>query len=176
LEPVESVLEAAFEADSTGRDAAVALLRSIVEDGSTALKVRLRNAESWLALVRPIADQPAPFPSVTLLAHARAAAFRNRAVRTQAGQLLRGLDDALTAFRAVALPRLDAREQDDGSAVLEWKFADRRLAFTLEPEARDSGWHLVSLPSAGGVLASGALHGLELWPVLAFALHSLPRG
>jgi len=114
-------------------------------------------------------DQALDRAPITLKARLRSALFDSRNIREQAAALLDHLDKFLPAFDASSLPALDAREGDDGSATLEWRFPDRRLAFTLEPDPKESGWHFVSKPSAGGVLASGALSEADLRFVLAWA-------
>jgi hypothetical protein len=122
----------------------------------------LRRVESSLVLVELESIITAQARSVVV-------GLRNAAVRAHATDLLRKLELALPAFDTTAAPTLDARESEDGGAVLEWRFPDRRLAFTLEPDPSESGWHFVSKPSSGGVMASGELPAPELRLVLAWA-------
>lgn len=104
----------------------------------------------------------------TLKARVRSRRLGNPIVAGQASALLDSFDVLLREFDVTSIPALDAREGDDGAVTLEWRFPDRRLAFTLEPDPKESGWHLVSKPSAGGVLASGALYEADLPFVLAW--------
>lgn len=98
-------------------------------------------------------------------------------VKTQALTLLADLDLALSRYDVGELPEFSAREHDDGSATVEMRFPDRRLAFTLESDPRESGWHVVSTRSSGGLQACGDLpvSGSDLLVILALATRRFPN-
>jgi hypothetical protein len=101
--------------------------------------------------------------------------LQNETVAAQARETLASLSDALGQFDMRALPLLDLTESDDGSATLEWRLPGRRLAFTLEPDRKDSGWHLVFSRSSGGSLAFGpSLLTTDLPKILAWAFDRFP--
>lgn len=90
-------------------------------------------------------------------------AFANRSTREQAQSLLRDLRPLLLkAFQQAEYPPLRASEAEDGSAVIEWVFADRRLGFSFEEDPKESGWYFVSSQESGGVLASGDSSSMDL--------------
>lgn len=94
----------------------------------------------------------------------------NRSVREQAESLLRELRPILLrAARDSDLPPLRATETEDGTALIEWVFADRRLGFSLEKDPKDSGWYFVSSRSSGGVLASGDSSTMDLELLVTWA-------
>jgi hypothetical protein len=49
--------------------------------------------------------------------------------------------------------------QEGAPFSLQWHLPDRRLAFVIESNEDESGWHFVSKRSAGGVMAYGELSG-----------------
>lgn len=49
----------------------------------------------------------------------------------------------LTLLEAAPKLPLERTEHDDGSITLECRLPDRRLAFTIEDDDHESGWHLV---------------------------------
>jgi hypothetical protein len=99
----------------------------------------------------------------------------DRTVARQARAVIGRLREALRAFRIVGLPRLRGTRHDDGSFTVEWRFTDRRLAFTIEPNKAESGWHLVSSRSSGDIQACGGLSDGDLRPLLSWALRQMPR-
>ena len=96
--------------------------------------------------------------------------FANRSVREQAQSLVRELRPVLLrAARDSDLPPLRATQTEDGGALIEWIFADRRLGFSLEEDPKESGWYFVSSRSSGGVVASGDSSTMDLELLVAWA-------
>jgi hypothetical protein len=79
------------------------------------------------------------------------------AVAEQGDAVLSKIRRALKAFNVDRLPALRGRQHEDGSLTFEWRFPDRRLAFTIEHNPAESGWHLVSSRSSDGIRAYGGL-------------------
>jgi len=90
----------------------------------------------------------------------------NAGVRAQIRDLLPEISRALSSAWIAGLPSLKLTEHEDGSASIEWRFPDRRLAFSFETDPEESGWHFVSSHASGGVLASGQFSGNFDLPVL----------
>lgn len=85
--------------------------------------------------------------------------LRESVVATQAYNAAEELSAALNKYNTDGRPAFTLSESEDGSAALEWRFFDRRLAVTLELDKEESGWHFVSLPSSGGAFLTGSLVG-----------------
>lgn len=75
-------------------------------------------------------------------------------VQAQAHELLAELA-AVSTFCA-ALPPPTSVLSDDGSFSVEWRLSDRRLAFTLELNRAESGWHIVSKEGGPNVFGTSA--------------------
>jgi hypothetical protein len=94
----------------------------------------------------------------------------NRAIRSQAESIVREIAQCLVSVDARSLPPFSFARGDDGSVAIEWRFPDRRLAFTIEADERESGWHIVFSQSAGGAHAYGPLSNREMRGQVAQAL------
>lgn len=94
----------------------------------------------------------------------------NEHIKRQAEAVVRALSQCLIAIDAQGLPQLSFSIGEDGSVAIEWRFQDRRLAFTIETDERESGWHIVFSQSAGGTHAYGPLSGREMRVQIAQAL------
>ena len=115
-------------------------------------------------------------PDPLVSARLRAAEIQDKSVATQAVETIAALATALAGFDKAGLPILDLTESSDGSVTLEWRLLDRRLAFTLEPDRKESGWHLVFSRSSGGALAVGSsLPASDLPKVLAWTFGRFPK-
>ncbi len=102
------------------------------------------------------------------------AALHDDSVAEQARRTLSRLRGALASFRLDDVPPFRRSEHDDGSLTIELRFPDRRLAFTIEHDPAESGWHLVSSRSSDDVQACGGLAEQEdLRPLLSLALRRL---
>jgi hypothetical protein len=97
-------------------------------------------------------------------------------VQVEATKVLRRLGAALLRFDLTSAPPVSAVMLDDGSMVLEWVFADRRLGFSVDPKPGESGWFFVSSQDSGSVRAFGREIGdTELALLLAWTLGQSPR-
>lgn len=83
---------------------------------------------------------------------ARAAAIRS---------LLEEFVTALPVEGAVERTALRLTEADDGAILVEWLFKDRRLGFSFEPDARESGWYFVLSNASAELAESGLLDGAD---------------
>src|SRR5712691_11975997 len=121
------------------------------------------SAATTGASTPPFEVEPLRFADPTLALHASIEKLTNASVREQARSVLRDLKPiVLVAAKNKDLPSLRAFEHEDGSASIEWAFSKKRLTFSFETDPRESGWFFVSSPEVGGVLASGALSGMQL--------------
>ena len=89
---------------------------------------------------------------------------------TQAASLIDRLKTQLDDWQLHHLPPIEIIAGEDGSVALEWFLPDRRLAFTLEPDERGSGWHFVSSIASGGVRAFGGSFEIDLRNLIAWTL------
>lgn len=94
----------------------------------------------------------------------------DRSVSDQARVLLGRLRAAFASRQLAGVPPVSGSLHDDGSFTLELRFPDRRLAFTIERDPAESGWHFVSSPSSGSCRAYGGLSGQDLGALLDLAL------
>lgn len=99
----------------------------------------------------------------------------NPVVAEQARSVLRQIREALWAFDVSTIPALRGSCHDDGSFTVEWRFPDRRLAFTLESDPAESGWHFISSSSSDDVRAYGGLPKGDLRLLLGWALRQTPN-
>lgn len=87
----------------------------------------------------------------------------NRALVVQAEIILAIIQrEVIKANTSIELPPIAAFSGEDGSLLLEWIFPDFRIGFNLEVDDKDRGWYLASKPTAGGIIASGFLDGVNL--------------
>lgn len=122
--------------------------------------------ELWDREVAPHFRAPmtrAPRSVTDVLARAMAAipGVQSTRARDDARRTLCDFATALDAYDLSDAPVMMANMLEDGALVVEWAFRDRRLGFSFDPDEKESGWFFVSVPSAGGVLASGNLSGID---------------
>ena len=103
------------------------------------------------------------------------ARISDSSVARQARATLARVQVAMGAFDLTDLPPLRAAEHDDQSFTIEWRFPDRRLAFTIEPRPEESGWHFVSSHLSDDIHADGGLSDADLRPLLGLALRQTPK-
>jgi hypothetical protein len=99
--------------------------------------------------------------------------LRDPSVARQATDVLTRLQGAIGSFDLTGLPSLRSFVHSDGSFTIEWRFHDRRLAFTVEHDPKETGWHFVSSRSSDDVQACGGLPD-DLRPLLSLALRRMP--
>ncbi len=130
----------------------VAMLDSMLEPA----RVPLRAATTWHPLTREAALQSRTLP--------RAQALAVRQILEDFAQATSGLDVA-------AAPALRIGEAEDGSILLEWTFADRRLGFSFEPSPEDSGWYFVLSNGSSERYEAGTMDQLEMVRLVTMALN-----
>lgn len=88
-------------------------------------------------------------------------------VRSQVFELLKRLSPLINRNPSLGsrLPMVHARFLEDGSFAVEWRFKDRRLMFSIDPIANESGWTHVSRNGASLSAVSGDLG--DLRPAIA---------
>lgn len=59
-------------------------------------------------------------------------------------------------------PKLEIVDAEDGSVLIEWHFADRRLGFNIEPCEGQSGWYFAVSKNSGGQCGAGLLASLDM--------------
>jgi hypothetical protein len=94
------------------------------------------------------------------------ALLQNSSVRVQMESLSVELRQALDCDFGCELPAMLLTESEDGSATIHWNFQLKRLAFTVEPNAEQSGWHVVSSSDSGMVLEGGFVAELKILPMI----------
>jgi hypothetical protein len=92
--------------------------------------------------------------------------IQNSRVREQVDELLSTLRNMLGVIQQVRgdlghIPPLHASPGDGESVLVEWVFPDFRVGFNIEPNAEDSGWHLVSNKNLDELTASGYLRNVQ---------------
>lgn len=87
--------------------------------------------------------------------------------REQAESLANQIDKFRSARMAGALT---CGITDGGALLAEWILEDRRLGFSIEPEATDSGWYYVDKRPGRHTQQGGQLPSLNLAAVLQLAL------
>jgi hypothetical protein len=117
-----------------------------------------------ISIYRDLADSPLLNIHFTLRnAIPKINGVKDSRVKDQAQKLLAQLQLVLSAFDRTSefdlavLPVLEAVPVDDGSLLLEWVSLGFRLGFSLEPDAADSSWFLITPREFGGLDASGYL-------------------
>ena len=113
----------------------------------------------------PTTRQPRPWTSTThpltktAAEYVRSLTAERRAIAENAlDQLCAALRDVSTA----GLPALSAVKADDGALILEWTFGDRRLGFTIEVQAEESGWYFVFSSGSSERYEAGTMDQLEM--------------
>lgn len=165
--PIPSALPAPFEFIYCATDTSAGKRRAIHEN--RIVLVRESNAGAPLSGINLCVTGTAtevceflPWDPTASAAHS-IDGFENESVRVQAYRLLAELGPPLlTAMKRADQPPLVAVQHADGSASIEWRFKDRQLTFSFEPNSGESGWHYVTSSSSGGVLASGGFSGMDL--------------
>jgi len=101
----------------------------------------------------------------------------NQQVAKEAKEVLRSIEDTVENFFRQSnldlsyLPGLQAFNVDDGSVLIDWKFNEFRIGFTIEPNPQESGWYLVSTDNLGEITASGYLSNMGLKKLVLWLLN-----
>jgi hypothetical protein len=67
-------------------------------------------------------------------------------------------------------PHLRLAALEDSSYLLEWTLRDRRLGFSFEPDAKESGWYYVYSSGSSERYESGSMDQLEMARLIAMTL------
>lgn len=98
--------------------------------------------------------------------------FENKALVLQAENILAIiLAEVILSNPQFELPPVVAYQGDDGALLLEWIYPDFRIGFSLEVDEKDWGWYLASKPTAGGIVASGFLAGVNLRSLISWLIN-----
>lgn len=81
---------------------------------------------------------------------------------------------AETGIDVSTAPVLEIVDADDGSVLIEWHFANRRLGFNIEPHEGQSGWYFAFSKNSGGQCGSGLLASLDMKALLQMMLAKTP--
>lgn len=102
--------------------------------------------------------------------------FENAEIKLVAEKILRLISNELDKQEKIPqFTPLYGFTSDDGSLLLEWIFDDFRVGFNLEQDPNKSSWYLVSKASAGGINASGYLHGINLQSLISWLVPFVAR-
>jgi hypothetical protein len=135
-----------------------------------------REIDASYAL-RESSTEPAHADRLIARVAARAGSLSNSRMNAELGQIVSVFRTALveTGIDAGGAPALEIVDADDGSVLIEWHFADRRLGFNIEPREGESGWYFVFSKSSGGQCGSGLLASLDMNALLQTMLAKRPR-
>lgn len=94
---------------------------------------------------------------------ARIGTLANERMNAELSELLRELGRGVveTGIDISSAPKLEIFDAEDGSVLIEWNFADRRLGFNIEPQEGQSGWYFAFSRNSGGQCGSGLLASLD---------------
>jgi hypothetical protein len=72
------------------------------------------------------------------------------------------------------MPALEIVDAEDGSVLIEWHLAGRRLGFNIEPAQGQSGWFYAFSRDSGGQCGSGSLASLDMKALFHTMLTTTP--
>jgi hypothetical protein len=72
-------------------------------------------------------------------------------------------------------PSLEIVDAEDGSVLIEWNLADRKVGFNIEPQEGQSGWYFAFSRASGGQCGSGSLASLDVKDLLQRMFAPSPR-
>lgn len=156
-----------------GRSLSLAYTAPEAAAGAEALTLQ----QAWRAAIQsfwaPSSRQPRPWAPKSHPTTREAAEFVQKLSSTRRKLAEDVLEKLCTVMGTLALteaPPLSAVALDDGSVLLEWTFPDRRLGFTLEPEAEASGWYFVFSNGSSERYEAGTMDQLEMPRLVAAML------
>lgn len=157
----------------SGRSSSLAYTAPEAAAGAEAFTLQ----QAWRAAIQgflaPSSRQPRPWAPLAHPTTRQAAEFiqcLDGTRRKVAEDVLERLCAAVGALPQGELPALSAVALEDGSTLLEWTFSDRRLGFTLEPEAEASGWYFVFSNGSSERYEAGTMDQLEVPRLVAAML------
>src|SRR5262245_54722321 len=145
-------------------------------DASYVLRRREVFVEPSYAL-KDVPAAPSIVDAITARVNARSGTLANARMNAE-------LTDIMTHLRLAAresgtdlstAPALEIVDADDGSVLIEWHLADRRLGFNIEPHEGQSGWYFAFSRDSGGQCGSGLLASLDMRMLLRLMFTSTTR-
>lgn len=103
------------------------------------------GAEDTLAAASLSSEGPNP----TQAAKEVISRIKNETVRKQAQKIISAIDNTLHMIHQerpdiTRIPILYTHPIEDEAVLIEWIFRDFRIGFNVEPDPKDTGWHIVS--------------------------------
>ena len=111
---------------------------------------------------------PSLIDTISSRVGARSGTLANTRMNGELTEILKQLRLAATetGIDLSSAPPLEVIDADDGSVLIEWHFADRRLGFNIEPHEGQSGWYFAFSRAPGGQCGSGLLASLDMKALL----------
>jgi hypothetical protein len=108
---------------------------------------------------------------------ARSGTLANARMNSELTEILKQLHLAATetGIDLSLAPPFEIVDADDGSVLIEWHFADRRLGFNIEPQQGQSGWYFAFSRTSGGQCGSGLLASLDMRVLLPLMFQTPTR-
>ena len=156
-----------------GRSLSLAYTAPEAAAGAEAFTLQQAWRAAFQGFLAPSSRQPRPWAPRSHPTTRQAAEFIQKLSSTRrkiAEDVLEQLCAVVAALPPTGLPPLSAAFLEDGSVLLEWTFPDRRLGFTLEPEAEASGWYFVFSNGSTERYEAGTMDQLEMPRLVAAML------
>jgi hypothetical protein len=133
-------------------------------DASYVLRRREVFVEPSYALKDIAGAPPAIIDAISARVNARSGTLANARMNGELTDVLKQLRLAAmeTGIDLSTAPPLEIVDADDGSVLIEWHLADRRLGFNIEPSEGQSGWYFAFSRASGGQCGSGLLASLDM--------------
>ncbi len=126
--------------------------------------------------LRDCSNEPAHAERLVTQVVARAGSLSDSRMNSELDTIVSEFRKAIaeTDLDVSGAPALEIVDADDGSVLIEWHFADRRLGFNIEPQEGQSGWYFAFSRDSGGQCGSGFLGSLHMKRLLALMLGKAP--
>lgn len=133
-------------------------------DASYVLRRRELVVEPSYALKDAAVAPPSIVDAITARVNGRAGTLANARMNAELTEIVKQLRLAAaeTGIDLSMAPPLEIVDADDGSVLIEWHLADRRLGFNIEPHEGQSGWYFAFSRASGGQCGSGLLASLDM--------------
>lgn len=111
---------------------------------------------------------PSRFEELYSRVRARSGKLPDARMNTELAEILSQLRVAVreTGIDLSSAPHLEVVDAEDGSVLIEWHLADRRVGFNIEPQEGQSGWYFAFSRASGGQCGSGLLASLDMKSLL----------
>lgn len=146
-------------------------------DASYVLSRREVVVEPSYALKDVPVAPPSIIDAITARVNARSGTLAKARMNGELTEILKQLRLAVTetGIDLSTAPALEIIDADDGSVLIEWHLADRRLGFNIEPQEGQSGWYFAFSRASGGQCGSGLLASLDMRMLLLLMFPSTTR-